>query len=163
MKPFKLRALIWALVLGCSLSAKADLTLPTLSGEQISLQALAGSDTRVLLSFWSVSCPPCYREMPALKQLHALMPQLNARLISVTMPYDRPDLVVETARSQKLNYPVALDIDGRISEAFGVTSTPLNVLLGADGKEIWRQRGEIDSAIVKKLLTEPGTDDDGLR
>ncbi len=109
-----------------------ELELRTLDGQRLRLQDMQGQP--VLISFWSTSCAICLTEMPEMNRLNRALSAAGARLVSVTMPYDPPNHVVELSAELKVEFPVAIDLDGSISEAFAAPGTPYKVLLGKNGQ-----------------------------
>jgi len=113
-----------------------------ISGQQKLLADYAGQ--WLLVNFWSVSCPPCYREMPDLSRLHTELSNNNFQLIGVAMPYDRPDDIVATQQKMQLSYPVSIDIAGDINRAFGIVKAiPSSYLLNPQGNLAKRYTGII--------------------
>ncbi len=104
-----------------------------LSGQQPTLSDYTGQ--WLLVNFWSVSCPPCYEEMPDLSRLYNELKKDNFHLIGVAMPYDRPDQIIAAKEKMQLTYPVSIDIEGNINRAFGIQKViPSSYLLTPDGK-----------------------------
>ena len=59
------------------------------------------------------------------------------------MAYDRPDFVLHFARTQALPFPVALDLQGDLAQAYApVVVTPTTILINPDGEVIRRWVGE---------------------
>jgi thiol-disulfide isomerase/thioredoxin len=58
-----------------------ELSLPTLSGETLSLASLSGKI--VLLDFWATWCEPCRKQMPALAKLYAQVKDQGVVLLGV--------------------------------------------------------------------------------
>ena len=58
-----------------------ELTLPTLSGDTLSLSSLRGKI--VLLDFWATWCEPCRKQMPALAKLHGQVKDQDVVLLGV--------------------------------------------------------------------------------
>ncbi len=120
-------------------------TFKLIDGQHITLANSLGKP--VLLSFWSTTCSICIAEMPDLVNLYHRYHPKGFELISVTMPYDRPDRVIEMSKQHGLPFPVALDIFGDVALAFGgVNATPTHILINADGQIIDRFVGRIDPA-----------------
>ena len=93
--------------------------------------------------------------MPELARLHADYAPRGFELVAVAMPHDRPDTVLELAEASALPFPVALDIDGRVLDAFEpVPGTPTSFLLAADGRVVARHVGPHDLPALRRLLDE---------
>jgi thiol-disulfide isomerase/thioredoxin len=100
----------------------------------------------ILMDFWSTTCVPCQRAMPALKRLQADYGASGLEIVAVACEADAPfsarardaDAV---ARQKELNYRVYLERDGRVGEVrrlFNVQWVPNLVLLDRQGTILWR-------------------------
>ena len=100
----------------------------------------------ILVEFWSTTCVPCQRAMPAMKRLQADYGASGLEIIAVACEADAPfnarardaDAV---ARRHELNYQVYLEREGRVSEVqrlFNVQWVPTLVLLDRQGTILWR-------------------------
>lgn len=131
--------------------APLDHTFKIIDGREIKLAALQGQP--VLINFWSTSCAICLEEMPDLVKLYETYHPAGFELLSVSMPYDRPDVVIELSRELALPFPVALDVYGETTEAFGgIQATPTHILIDKDGKMLDRFVGRIDPAKLERFL-----------
>ncbi len=107
------------------------------------------------LNFWSISCPPCYREMPDLVRLYNDFKSEHFELIGVAMSYDRPDLVIDTMEKQQLNYPISLDLNNDINRHFGpIEMIPTTLLIAPDGQVVKKHVGLITYQQLKSMLLE---------
>ena len=123
-----------------------DLVYKTIDGRSLTLEQLRGKT--VLIDFWSTTCKSCVEEIPDLVALHKEFSAKGFEIIGVAMPYDRPDMVLKYAEDLKVSYPIALDIDGEITQAYGnVSVTPTHFLIAPDGKVLNKIVGKIN--IVK--------------
>ena len=128
-----------------------DISVLDLQGQSITLKALRGGP--LLLSFWSTSCRICLQEMPGLIALYEELGPLGLNILAVAMSYDPPSQVVELSRAAGIPYPVILDLDGRIAEAFDrVAGTPTQVLINAAGEIILQHTGKTDMAELKQQI-----------
>lgn len=138
--------------------AETEFTL--LDGKKITLGDLRGRP--VLISFWSITCPPCVEEIPDLSRLYHEWHAKGFDLIAVAMPYDPPLQVQDFVKQRGLSYPVALDVQGKTSKAFGgVSNVPTAFLIAPDGATEWSYTGRLDVAkvrrIISRYLEKPGT------
>ena len=121
----------------------ADLVYKTIDGRSLTLEQLRGKT--VLVDFWSTTCKTCVEEMPDLIALHKEYSAKGFEIIGVAMPYDRPDMVLKAAEDLNITYPIALDVDGEITRAYGnVSVTPTHFLIAPDGKILDKIVGKID-------------------
>lgn len=134
-----------------------DVEFTTFKGERIKLHELRGQP--VLVIFWASDCRPCLEELPDLIALHRDYGPRGLRLIAVAMPYDPPNRVLALAQGQRLPYDVALDPQGKLTEAFGrVELVPNNFLIAPDGRIALHSLGRIHAAElgahIERLLGE---------
>ena len=147
--------LIWLLP---SSTPSKETQFVLLDGRTITLASLRGRP--VLVSFWATSCAPCVQELPDLIRLYHEWQPRGFELIAVAMPYDPPSLVQQFVQQRGVPYPVALDLDGKITTAFGgVPYVPAAFLLTPDGRIELRYTGRLDMAkarrVIAKYLGEP--------
>lgn len=123
-----------------------------LDGRKISLQSLRGRP--VLVSFWATTCPPCVEELPDLIRLYQEWHPLGLELVAVAMPYDPPILVQEFVQRRGVPYPVALDIDGKVTRAFGgVPYVPAAFLIAPNGNVVLSYTGRLDIAKARRIIS----------
>ncbi|MDX2425128.1 MAG: TlpA disulfide reductase family protein [Cycloclasticus sp.] len=128
-----------------------NISLNTINGEKINLQALRGKPT--LLTFWATDCPGCIKEIPHLKALHRDYTDKGVSIIAVAMYYDRPDNVIAMSKQKQLPYKVALDPMAEASKAFGdVRLTPTTFLIAPDGSIAMQKLGEFDEGDMRNRL-----------
>ena len=115
----------------------------TLDGETIDIQSLRSRP--LLVNFWATSCVACVDEMPGLAAIyHDLNPQ-GLEIIAVAASYDPPNHVLEFVEQFDIPFPVSLDIDDAIVDAFGgLKLVPTSYLINADGKIVFSKLGELD-------------------
>ena len=148
-------ALIWLLP---SSTPSKETQFVLLDGRTVTLASLRGRP--VLVSFWATSCAPCVEELPDLIRLYHEWQPRGLELIAVAMPYDPPSLVQQFVQQRGVPYPVALDLDGKITTAFGgVPYVPAAFLLAPNGRIELRYTGRLDMAkarrVIAKYLGEP--------
>ncbi len=107
----------------------------------------------LLVNFWSVTCPPCYEEMPDLDRFHNEGQHRDWSVIGVAMPYDRPDSVLAAVKKMQISYPVAIDIEAKTNIAFGtVTLVPSSYLLDPQGHIVKQFTGKVTYKDLLKTL-----------
>ncbi len=123
-----------------------------LDGKKMTLQSLRGRP--VLVSFWATTCPPCVEELPDLIQLYRDWHPQGFELIAVAMPYDPPIQVQEFVKRHNVPYPVALDVQGIVTSAFGgVPYVPTAFLIAPDGKTELHYTGRLDMAKARRIIS----------
>lgn len=128
-----------------------EVNFTTLDGREINLADLRGQP--VLVTFWATTCPGCVAEIPHLKNLYSELGPQGMELIAVAMSYDPPEQVAAMVEERDMFYPIVLDKDDRIANAFGdIRLTPTTVLIDPDGRIVWRRLGELDMQQVKRQI-----------
>lgn len=122
---------------------------PASGGKAISLAQLKGKP--VLLVFWATWCPPCRREIPALKDLQAKYAPKGLEVISVGIQYRQTrEGVVEFKSKNALPYEVLWDSDGKVAQEYAISSVPTNILLDADGTIRFRNNA-IEPSLIEAI------------
>lgn len=129
-----------------------------IDGQVLPLRDFAG---RVLLvDFWATSCAICLAEMPSIHAMATSMASDGLSIVTVAMPYDRPDHVLHAVQTRGIKLPVALDIRGDVVKALGpVNGTPTRVLIDRRGNITARMSGAMNPsrlrARLRQLLDQP--------
>ncbi len=80
-----------------------------------------------------------------MQEIATSMARDGLSIVTVAMPYDRPDHVLHAVQTRSIELPVALDIQGEIVKALGpVNGTPTRVLIDRRGNIIDRMVGAIE-------------------
>lgn len=96
----------------------------------------------LLINFWATTCSVCIHELPELIALYKEKSGDGLHVISIAMPYDPPNFVLDVSKQFEIPYPVALDINGEAMQAFGdVKATPSSFLFAPDGTLVSQQTG----------------------
>lgn len=128
-----------------------DLSLVSLEGDTYTLDDR--QDNPVLVVFWSTTCLQCLREIPDLISLYRDLHPAGLEIIGVTMPYDPPSNVVATSASIGINYPIALDVEGTLGNAFGgIAATPTTFLIAPGGEIVMRHTGITDMQALREKI-----------
>ncbi len=118
-------------------------TLTTIADRQLDAAALRGHP--VLVTFWSITCGPCLREIPDLIKLDRELAPQGLIILAIAMPYDRPDRVLALTRERQLPYNIVLDPMGKTGAAFGgIDATPTTFLFDAEGRGVKRIVGSMN-------------------
>jgi peroxiredoxin len=105
-----------------------DFQLETLTGETLTLSQFRGQP--VLLSIGATWCPDCRLEAPLLQQLHER--QTGLVILAIDSKEDA-QTVQEYADEFGLTFPIALDLDGTVNDAYRVWAIPTNLLIDENG------------------------------
>ena len=128
-----------------------------LGGKQFDLAAEKGNV--VLLNVWATWCGPCRFETPELQSLHQKYGPRGLKIVGVSVDDGAEKDVKHFVDENKVTYAIALDPDGHVANVLATTVLPTSVLIGRDGRIVWRQVGPVlpndvatvDGAIQKAL------------
>lgn len=98
----------------------------------------------VLLNVWATWCGPCRGEIPTLRKLNETYHPRGFEVLGVSVDEAGSDAVKQFVTEQKIDYPIAVDADGKIANLLQTTVLPTSVLIDRNGKIVWRQIGAID-------------------
>jgi cytochrome c biogenesis protein CcmG/thiol:disulfide interchange protein DsbE len=129
--------------------AAPPVALPDLAGGQVTLAGFRGR--AVALNFWATWCQPCKEELPALAEAWRESRGTCVEYVGVTEESSRDDAAAEISR-HGVAYPVALDGDGAVARAYGVTGLPRTYLIDADGKVRKVFSGRVSRSQIEKAL-----------
>ncbi|MBU3735384.1 MAG: TlpA family protein disulfide reductase [Methylobacterium sp.] len=150
--PLALLILLAALALSLTRKPQApQARFTTLGGQQIGLQQLRGKV--VLVNFWATTCPGCIAEMPHLIETYRRYQPRGLEIVAVAMAYDPPAHVANYAEKNKLPFPVALDVDGKLALGFNdVKLTPTAFIIDQRGNIVRNVVGELDFDALHQYL-----------
>lgn len=113
----------------------------------------------VYLTFWALWCEPCKQEVRALQGIVKKHADKPFTVLAVNQ--DAPKSMARVrayVRSQGYTFPVVLDPNAQIFQAFNGQEMPFSVLIDRDGKVVSRRTGylpgddkEIEDAILSLL------------
>ncbi|MBI2570598.1 MAG: TlpA family protein disulfide reductase [Candidatus Schekmanbacteria bacterium] len=121
-------------------------TLPALEdGRSVAIGA--SSEGPTWISFWASWCGPCRQELPQVASLAERWAKAGVRVLAVSVDQD-PELAARFLRRVSPGLSSAIDVSGKSFAFFGAEQLPLNVLLDAGGKVVWREEGYREDLIV---------------
>jgi len=133
------------------LSQAPDLGLKIIDGRTLRLQQLRGRP--VLVIFWATTCATCVEEIPRLKALYRELAPAGLEIVAIAMPYDPPNQVLSLQQRLQIPWPIALDLDGTASRAFGdVPATPAGFLINPAGRITQQWLGRLDMTRLAQSL-----------
>ncbi len=136
MSLFGALALAAAAYAGTQAETAEKFSLPGLDGKPVKLEDSLGKGY-VVLNFWARWCASCEEEVP---QLAALMKSPGAEkavFIGVNVG-DTPAKAAKFVSKFKYPYLVALDKDKAVARKYGVLGLPVTLIIGRDGKIVFR-------------------------
>lgn len=127
----------------------------------ISLISASGKHFRIddykgkvsVINFWATWCHPCREEIPSLNRLREKMHGKPFQLISINYA-ENANTVKAFLKHFKVDYPVLLDMNGKVSAKWNVIAYPSTFVVGSDGRIHYGVNAAIDwdSTHVTHLL-----------
>jgi peroxiredoxin len=134
-----------------------DFTLRSLDEKAVRLTSVARNNRLTLVNFWGIWCPYCVKEISDLVRFDHQHAGRKVVLLGVDVG-DNPKGVPGFLLKNKMNYPILLDKDNKVSGLYQVQGFPTTVII--DHKGVIRDLiiGETNFASleekVEKLLSE---------
>ena len=122
---------VYAIGLG---DAAPDFTLETTGGERIILKDVL-KEKKAVLVFWATWCPHCAAEAPHVENFYRKN-KGKVAVIGINEGESRAK-VAAFAEKKGLSYPMALDSDGSVANAYGVRGVPTIIAVGKDAKILY--------------------------
>ncbi|UCZ54722.1 thiol-disulfide oxidoreductase ResA [Bacillus shivajii] len=126
-----------------------NFVLNDLDGNRIELADLQGKG--VYVNFWATYCSFCRSKMQYLKDHYEDFKEKGVEIIAINV--DEATLQVQSHTDRhELNYPIVIDRDMLVSNAYGVVSLPATFLIDENGEVIKRQIGaKTEEQVVESL------------
>ena len=125
-------------LVGASASMAPSFTLPSRSGDTVSLAQLKGKV--VMLNFWASWCGPCRQEMPLLDQMHKRYSALGFTLVGVNVDANSKDAEAWLSKTP-VSFPVLFDRESKVSKLYDVNAMPSTVFIDRKGNVRYLHRG----------------------
>lgn len=124
---------------------------PNFAGETVADDMLVLSNElegKTLINFWGSWCEPCKREMPALENAHSQYKEDGFKVISINL--GQSVFVTKQFIDQyKLTFPVMIDQDGSIKEAYRINKLPASFLVDENGVIEQVHEGELSEEMLE--------------
>ncbi len=123
-------------------SIAPNFVLQSVDGEQIELKELKGKG--VFLNFWGTWCGPCKQEFPYMANQYEVFKDRGVEIVAVNV--GESNIAVKNfMETYGVNFPVAMDKDRQVTEAYDITPLPTTFLINPEGKVI---------KVIKGTMTE---------
>lgn len=117
----------------------------------------------VIVNFWATWCAPCREEIPLLNQIYQEW-KLNPKIELVAVVEDefsnheaRVRAIEEFKKKVPFDFPVYIDADGSIADAFGTFQIPETFLIAPNGTITHKHSGPITRFDVEELKERVGS------
>lgn len=112
-------------------------SLKRLSGEEITFPV---PNQKMVVVFWATWCGPCKVELNRLNTMMAKGEIKSNEMIAINIQ-ETKEQVNSFLKTNPLQFLIALDESGKISESYNVSGTPTVVFLDQDSKINWLTTG----------------------
>jgi peroxiredoxin len=113
-------------------------TLADVHGNMVTLDSLKGKV--VLLNFWAPWCRSCKEELPDLDGLHKKYSSRGFTVLSICIERS-VSAVSEYLEKRQVSFPVLVDKNSEVAEAYFFSGLPASFLIGKDGIIRYRHVG----------------------
>jgi thiol-disulfide isomerase/thioredoxin len=109
-------------------------------GKTINLAQFKGQV--VMINFWATWCTPCRQEMPLLEDIYKKYKPMGFTMLAVNVEPDSKDAEAWLGKLAKpVTFPVAFDVDSKVSKLYKVETMPTTVLVDRKGNVRVLHRG----------------------
>ena len=105
-------------------------SLKDVNGNEVTLNSLKG--TVVFLTFWATWCPSCKEELPDLNTLQQKYADKGFTVLSICIE-SSDSIVANYLKKHPVIFPVLVDKEGAVAEAFRFSGLPASFVIGKDG------------------------------
>jgi thiol-disulfide isomerase/thioredoxin len=107
-------------------------TLSARGGKNISLDQFKGQV--VMINFWATWCGPCRQEMPLLEDIYKKYKPMGFTMLAVNVEPDSQAAEAWLGKlSKPVTFPVAFDVDSKVSKMYKVAGMPSTVFVDRKG------------------------------
>lgn len=126
-----------------------DFVLKDLDGKEYRLSDYRGKG--VFLNFWGTYCKPCKKEMPYIDNQYKKYKDQGVEVIAVNV--GETDLSIRNFVEQyNLSFPIVVDKDGEVQEAYNIYPLPATFLINKDGKIVDYITGELNEEKIQQYM-----------
>ncbi|KYD20209.1 thiol-disulfide oxidoreductase ResA [Caldibacillus debilis] len=126
-----------------------DFVLKDLNGNSYRLSDYRGKG--VFLNFWGTYCKPCKKEMPYIDRAYRKYKDRGVEVIAVNV--GETDMTIQNfVDKYGLSFPVVVDREGEVQDAYDIFPLPATFLIDADGKIVKYYEGELTEDLVEQFM-----------
>ncbi|WP_125154154.1 TlpA disulfide reductase family protein [Clostridium rectalis] len=126
-----------------------DFTLEDVFGNKITLSNLKGK--KVYLNFWATWCGYCKEELDDIQTLHNEYKNKNIVILAINVGEDKKT-VKKYLDESRYNFTTILDIDGKITELYGIQGFPTSLFIDEQGYVYNGVQGLMNLNMMKEKL-----------
>lgn len=130
-------------------STAPDFVLTDLEGNKHQLSDYRGKG--VFLNFWGTWCKPCEKEMPYIENQYDYYKTLGVEVLAVNIAESNV-AVKGFADKHNLSFPIPIDKDKQVLDAYGVKPLPTTFLIDKEGKVVEITSGSMTERMVRDYM-----------
>jgi len=133
-----------------------DFKLPDLDGNDIKLSELLEKGP-VMISFWATWCTPCKEEMKKLSPVYEKYKDQGFTYLAINQDNQKSLAKVKSyITANGYNFPVVLDTDKKVFEAYNGIGIPYSLLIDMNKNIVAKHLGYVtgDEEIIEKEIKE---------
>ena len=126
-----------------------NFTLVDMYGVKHNLEEYKGQG--VFLNFWGTWCKPCEREFPIIDRYYNDYKEKGIQVLAINIA--ESDFVVQNYIDRKgLTFPVLIDKNKSVMEAYNINPLPTTILINSEGKIEKIITGEMKEQDIKNYM-----------
>ena len=126
-----------------------DFALTDLNGERHQLSDYKGQG--VFVNFWGTWCKPCEKEFPLMEKQYQVYKDQGVQILAVNIA--QSDYEVEQyAERKKLTFPIVIDKNKSVMDAYNIRPLPTTILVNPDGEIVKIITGEMSEEDIKSYM-----------
>ncbi|RKD30893.1 cytochrome c biogenesis protein/redoxin [Lacrimispora algidixylanolytica] len=136
-----------------------DFTLQDQFGKTHSLSDYKGKT--IFLNFWGTWCPPCRAEMPDIQSLYETQEtegENGVIILGIAAPnygQEKDEQGIKNfLKENGYTYPVLIDTDAELFEAYGIYSFPTTYMIDRDGNVFGYASGQISKDMMHSIINQ---------
>ncbi|UHA58060.1 thiol-disulfide oxidoreductase ResA [Metabacillus litoralis] len=130
-------------------SKAPDFVLVDLEGNEHQLSEYKGKG--VFLNFWGTWCKPCEREMPYMDNQYNYYKDQGVEVLAVNIA--ESNVAVQSfVNKHDLSFPIPLDKDRQVLNAYGVGPLPTTFLINPDGIVVGITSGTLTERMIRDYM-----------
>lgn len=94
----------------------------------------------VVVNFWATWCPPCRAEMPSMQRAWEQLREEDIMMLAIDVG-EEEDAILEFMASYPVDFPMLLDTESTVSEAWKVKGLPTTFVVDQWGRKVYRAIG----------------------
>ena len=128
-----------------------EFSLPTLSGEIVTLASLRGKT--VVIDFWATWCAPCEFQIPVLNEFYAAHREAgDVEVLGISVDEDSGEEVKAWTEERGVTYPILMG-DDALARRYGAVGFPALAIVSPQGEIVVRHMGVVDMETLEAGLS----------